>query len=101
MKRVVVTRSAEDVDRLAEHLTAAGHLPVKLPLLAIQAIRTLPAIDDVPLATTVVIYTSVNAVRHGFDLIANAVTRDGLVTIAVGAKTRDALEKKAVHAESQ
>ena len=100
MKRVVVTRSAEDVDRLAEHLTAAGHLPVKLPLLAIQAIRTLPAIDDVPLATTVVIYTSVNAVRHGFELIPNAVTRDGFVTIAVGAKTRDALKKKAVHAES-
>lgn len=94
MTRVVVTRSAEDVDRLAERLAAAGHLPVKLPLLAIEPTHSLPAIDDVPLANTAVIYTSVNAVRHGFEEVAKAITGEGPAIIAVGAKTREELLKK-------
>ena len=100
MKRVVVTRSAEDVDRLAERLTSAGYLSVKLPLLAIEAIHSSLDIDNLPRATTIIIFTSVNAVRHGFDAIARAITEQGLVTIAVGAKSRDALGKKGVRAES-
>ena len=100
MKRVVVTRSAEDVDRLAERLTSAGYLPVKLPLLAIEAIHSSLDIDNLPRATTIIIFTSVNAVRHGFDALARAITEQGLVTIAVGAKSRDALGKKGVRAES-
>lgn len=100
MTRVVVTRSAEDVDRLAERLAAAGHLPVKLPLLAIEPTHSLPAIDDVPLANTAVIYTSINAVRHGFEEVAKAITGEGPAIIAVGAKTREELLKKGVRAES-
>ena len=100
MKRVVVTRSVEDVDRLAERLTSDGHLPVKLPLLAIEPLQSSVDIDNLPRTTTAIIYTSVNAVRHGFEAISRAITNDVLVTIAVGAKTRDALGKKGVSAES-
>ena len=100
MKRVVVTRSLEDVDRLAERLTSAGHLPVKLPLLAIEALQSSLDIDNLPWISTAIIYTSVNAVRYGFDAISQATTNEGLLTIAVGAKTRDALGKKGVRAES-
>ena len=99
MKRVVVTRSVEDVDRLAERLTSDGHLPVKLPLLAIEALQSSLDIDNLPLTTTAIIYTSVNAVRYGFDAISQATTNEGLLTIAVGAKTRDALSKKGVLAK--
>lgn len=100
MKRVVVTRSVEDVDRLAERLTSDGHLPIKLPLLAIEPLQSSVDIDNLPPTTTVIIYTSVNAVRHGFEAISQAITNDGLVTIAVGAKTRDALGEESVRAES-
>ena len=100
MKRVVVTRSVEDVDRLAERLTSEGHLPIKLPLLAIEPLQSSVDIDNLPRTTTAIIYTSVNAVRHGFEAISQAMTNDGLATIAVGAKTRDALGKKGVRAES-
>ena len=100
MKRVVVTRSVEDVDRLAERLTSDGHLPIKLPLLAIEPLQSSVDIDNLPPTTTVIIYTSVNAVRHGFEAISQAITNDGLVTIAVGAKTRDALGEEGVRAES-
>ena len=100
MKRVVVTRSVEDVDRVAERLTSEGHLPVKLPLLAIEALQSSPNIDNLPRTTTAIIYTSVNAVRHGFEAISHATTNEGFVTIAVGARTRDALGKKGVRAES-
>jgi len=100
VKRVVVTRSVEDVDRLAERLTNEGHLPVKLPLLAIEAIQGSLDMDNMPWTTTAIIYTSVNAVRHGLEVISQAIPNGGLVTIAVGAKTRDALSKKGVHAES-
>ena len=100
MKRVVVTRSPEDADRLAERLTVAGHLAVKLPLLVIEATQSSRSVDDLPLTTTAVIYTSVNAVRHGFEGIGRAITSEALITIAVGAKTRDALSKKGVRAES-
>ena len=100
MKRVVVTRSVEDVDRLAERLTSDGHLPIKLPLLAIEPLQSSVDIDNLPPTTTVIIYTSVNAVRHGFEAISQAITNDGLVTIAVGAKTRDELGEEGVRAES-
>ena len=100
MKRVVVTRSVEDVDRLAERLTSDGHLPIKLPLLAIEPLQSSVDIDNLPPTTAVIIYTSVNAVRHGFEAISQAITNDGLVTIAVGAKTRDALGEEGVRAES-
>ena len=100
MKRVVVTRSVEDVDRLAERLTSDGHLPIKLPLLAIEPLQSSVDIDNLPSTSAVIIYTSVNAVRHGFEAISQAITNDGFVTIAVGAKTRDALGKKGVRAES-
>ena len=100
MKRVVVTRSVEDVDRLAERLTSDGHLPIKLPLLAIEPLQSSVDIDNLPPTTTVIIYTSVNAVRHGFEAISQAIINDGLVTIAVGAKTRDALGEEGVRAES-
>ena len=100
MKSVVVTRSVEDVDRLAERLTSEGHLPVKLPLLAIEAIPSPVDIDNLPQTTTAIIFTSVNAVRYGFEAISQATRNEGLVTIAVGAKTRDALCKKGVCAES-
>jgi uroporphyrinogen-III synthase len=100
VKRVVVTRSVEDVDRLAERLTSDGHLPIKLPLLAIEPLQSSVDIDNLPPTTTVIIYTSVNAVRHGFEAISQAITNDGLVTIAVGAKTRDALGEEGVRAES-
>ena len=100
MKRVVVTRSVEDVDRLAECLTNEGHLPIKLPLLAIEPLQSSVDIDNLPRTTTAIIYTSVNAVRHGFEAISQAMTNDGLVTIAVGAKTRDALGEAGVRAES-
>ena len=100
MKRVVVTRSVEDVDRLAERLTSDGHLPIKLPLLVIEPLQSSVDIDNLPPTTTVIIYTSVNAVRHGFEAISQAITNDGLVTIAVGAKTRDALGEEGVRAES-
>ena len=66
MKRIVVTRSVEDVDRLAERLTSDGHLAVKLPLLAIESLQSSSDIDKLPRTTTAIIYTSVNAVRHGF-----------------------------------
>ena len=100
MKRVVVTRSVEDVDRLAERLTSDGHLPIKLPLLAIEPLQSSVDVDNLPSTSAVIIYTSVNAVRHGFEAISQAITNDGFVTIAVGAKTRDALDKKGVCAES-
>ena len=100
MKRVVVTRSEGDVDRLAERLTLAGHLPVKLPLLAIEATQTSVAIGDIPVATTTVIYTSVNAVRYGFEKIAKAVGHEQLPTIAVGSKTRHELYNHGARAES-
>ena len=100
MKRVVVTRSVEDADRLAERLISAGHLPVKLPLLAIETLQSSLDIDNLARTPTAIIYTSVNAVRHGFDAIAGATTNEGVVTIAVGAKTRDALRKEGVRAES-
>ena len=64
MKRVVVTRSVEDVDRLAERLTSAGNVAVKLPLLAIEAIQSSLDIDNLPRTTVAIIYTSGNAVRH-------------------------------------
>ena len=99
MKRVVVTRSEEDVDRLAERLTSDGHLAVKLPLLAIEPLQSSLDIDELPI-TTAIIYTSVNAVRHGFEAISQATPNERLVTIAVGAKTRDALGEKGVRAES-
>ena len=89
MKRVVVTRSVEDVDRLAERLISEGYLPVKLPLLAIEAIQSSLDIDNLPRATTVIIFTSVNAVPHGIAANARAITEKGLVTIAEGAKSRD------------
>jgi uroporphyrinogen-III synthase len=100
VKRVVVTRSVEDVDRLAERLTSDGHVPVKLPLLAIEPLQSSVDINNLPRATTVSIFTSVNAVRHGFDAIARALLNEGLMTIAVGTKTRDALAEKGVRAES-
>ena len=100
MKRVVVTRSEEDVDRLAERLTSDGHLAVKLPLLAIEPLQSSLDIDKLPRTTTAIIYTSVNAVRHGFEAISQATPHERLVTIAVGAKTRDALGEKGVRAES-
>ena len=100
MKRVVVTRSEEDVDRLAERLTSDGHLPVKLPLLAIEPLQSSLDIENLPRTTTAIIYTSVNAVRHGFEAISQATPNERLVTIAVGAKTRDALGEKGVRAES-
>ena len=100
MKRVVVTRSVEDVDRLAERLTSDGHLAVKLPLLAIEPLQSSLDIGNLPGSTTAIIYTSVNAVRHGFEAISGVTPNEGLVTIAVGAKTRDALGEKGVRAES-
>ena len=100
MKRVVVTRSVEDVDRLAERLTSDGHLAVKLPLLAIEPLQSSLDIGNLPGTTTVIIYTSVNAVRHGFEAISGVTPNEGLVTIAVGTKTRDALGEKGVRAES-
>ena len=100
MKRVVVTRSVEDVDRLAERLTSDGHLPIKLPLLAIEPLQSSVDVDNLPSTSAVIIYTSVNAVRHGFEAISQAITNDGLLTIAVGAKTRDALGEEGVRAES-
>lgn len=100
MKRVVVTRSVEDVDRLAERLTSHGHLPIKLPLLAIEPLQSSVDIDNLPSTSAVIIYTSVNAVRHGFEAISQATPNEGLLTIAVGAKTRDALGEKGVRAES-
>ena len=100
MKRVVVTRSVEDVDRLAERLTSEGHLAVKLPLLAIEPLQSSLDIDNLPRTTTAIIYTSVNAVRHGFEVMSQATQNEGLVTIAVGAKTRDALGERDVRAES-
>ena len=100
MKRVVVTRSVEDVDRLAERLTSAGHVAVKLPLLAIEAIQSSLDIDNLPRTTVAIIYTSGNAVRHGFEAISQATINEASMTIAVGAKTRDALSKKGVRAES-
>ena len=100
MKRIVVTRSVEDVDRLAERLTRAGHLPIKLPLLGIEAIQSSVDIDNLPRTTTAIIFTSVNAVRHGLETIFRRITNEGLVTIAVGAKTLDALSKKGIRAES-
>jgi uroporphyrinogen-III synthase len=100
VKRVVVTRSVEDVDRLAERLTSEGHLAVKLPLLAIEPLQSSLDIDNLPRTTTAIIYTSVNAVCHGFEAISQATPNEGLVTIAVGAKTRDALGERDVRAES-
>ena len=100
MKRVVVTRSVEDVDRLAECLTSDGHLPIKLPLLAIEPLQSSVDVDNLPSTSAVIIYTSVNAVRHGFEATSQAITNDGFVTIAVGAKTRDALGEAGVRAES-
>tara|TARA_B100000900_G_scaffold70339_1_gene55663 strand:- start:12624 stop:13352 length:729 start_codon:yes stop_codon:yes gene_type:complete len=100
VKRVVVTRSIEDTDRLAERLTSDGHLPVKLPLLAIEPLQSSVDIDNLPRTIMAIIYTSVNAVRHGFEAISQTIANEGLVTIAVGAKTRDALGKKGVRAES-
>ena len=100
MKRIVVTRSVEDVDRLAERLTSAGHVAVKLPLLAIEAIQSSLDIDNLPRTTVAIIYTSGNAVRHGFEAISQATINEASMTIAVGAKTRDALSKKGVRAES-
>jgi uroporphyrinogen-III synthase len=100
VKRIVVTRSVEDVDRLAERLTSAGHVAVKLPLLAIEAIQSSLDIDNLPRTTAAIIYTSGNAVRHGFEAISQATINEASMTIAVGAKTRDALSKKGVRAES-
>jgi uroporphyrinogen-III synthase len=100
VKRVVVTRSVEDVDRLAERLTSEGHLAVKLPLLAIEPLQSSLDIDNLPRTTTAIIYTSGNAVRHGFEAISQATINEASMTIAVGAKTRDALSKKGVRAES-
>ena len=100
MKRIVVTRSVEDVDRLAERLTSAGHVAVKLPLLAIEAIQSSLDIDNLPRTTAAIIYTSGNAVRHGFEAISQATINEASMTIAVGAKTRDALSKKGVRAVS-
>jgi uroporphyrinogen-III synthase len=100
VKRIVVTRSVEDVDRLAERLTSAGHVAVKLPLLAIEAIQSSLDIDNLPRTTAAIIYTSGNAVRHGFEAISQATINEASMTIAVGAKTRDALSKKGVRAVS-
>jgi len=100
VKRIVVTRSVEDVDRLAERLTSAGHVAVKLPLLAIESIQSSLDIDNLPRTTAAIIYTSGNAVRHGFEAISQATINEASMTIAVWAKTRDALSKKGVRAVS-
>ena len=64
MKRVVVTRSVEDVDRLAERLTSEG-ICHKAALAGYEPLQSSVDIDNLPRTTTAIIYTSVNAVRHG------------------------------------
>ena len=99
MKRIIVTRSLDDVDRLAKRLASAGYSPIKLPLLAIEATANTVHLGNMPPETSSLIFTSVNAVRYGLSKTAEAIKQAGLAVIAVGSKTRDELHMNGVLAE--
>lgn len=100
MKRIVVTRSADDVERLAKRLASAGYRPIKLPLLAIEATANVLHSGDTPLKTSSLIFTSVNSVRYGLPETARAIAEEGSTVLAVGSKTRDELLRNGIQAES-
>ena len=100
MTRVVVTRATEDAQRLGRRLSDAGHIAIQLPLMAIESTRISWDTDSTPAVTTIYIFTSVNAVRHGLSGMTQGSESSLVQVIAVGLRTRIALADAGIQASS-
>ena len=100
MTTVVLTRPQSDSERLAVALKADGIDTVILPVMAISALpdgelKAPPTLDQ----HAVCIFISANAVRFGLAaLLPRLADSSGIVTIAVGAKTRQCLAEQGIDA---
>ena len=100
MTTVVLTRPQSDSERLAVALKADGIDTVILPVMAISALpdgelKAPPMLDQ----HAVCIFISANAVRFGLAALLPRLTDSpGIVTIAVGAKTRQCLAEQGIDA---
>ncbi len=89
---VVLTRAAEDSQRLAARLAAHGFSTCQKPLLEIQplsaeALPAVPALGD----RDVVIFVSVNAIHYGLPILREAGQSEAPLSMAVGRRTAAAL----------
>ena len=100
MTRVVVTRATDDAERLGRRLSDAGHIAIQLPLMAIESTGVSWDADSTPVATTIYIFTSVNAVRHGLSGMTQGSESSLVQVIAVGLRTRIALADAGIQASS-
>lgn len=96
---VVLTRAAEDSQRLAARLSAHGFSTCLKPLLEIQALpaEALPAIPVLG-DRDIIIYVSVNAVQHGLPVLRQAECSGAALNMAVGRRTAAALFSAGVSA---
>lgn len=100
MTTVVLTRPHADSERLSQSLRAQGVDSLVMPIMDIASIAVseqaaAPAVSD----KTLFIFISANAVRFGLPQLRAELDRyRGAVTIAVGGKTRDALQAEGFHA---
>ena len=80
--RVLVTRPEPGAEETARAVRAAGHEPVLLPLMAIEATGAVPDLDGVQ----ALLVTS----RNGIAAFAETCSARNLAVLAVGARTADA-----------
>ena len=100
MTTVVLTRPEADSERLSRTLRAQGVDSLVMPIMTIANITASeqPAVAAVS-DKTLFIFTSANAVRFGLPRLRAELDRHhGATTIAVGSKTRDALQAEGFHA---
>lgn len=100
MTHVVLTRAEPDAKRQLDLLIKSGFEATALPLLAIEPVAVTPATEADGEDGAVVIFTSANAVTHGFTHVMDACRRESTEVLAVGRKTRELLSARGIEASS-
>ena len=95
--RVLNTRPKAQAKATSEKLIKAGYIPIEYPLLTIEAtptdwLNTLPPRDKIQHA----IFISPNAVHYFFEALPNQPWPMHIITYAIGAGTKKALEQYGV-----